>query len=317
MNPAGLLLLLALVSVLVEHVYRACRKKVITRPFTLTDRLFIGVVVSNTLNFSGTVERWFATAAIPERVHVGVVEYVTSETHSLSNFLPVSIRQRVRVFTLSKKKFVHVTQSRSLLCKMRQDERYTLFMPQCDCVSGWDAKLISCVGAKAVLTLPMAHDFKACFPCASVLTPSRMKIDFAQFAMQGARAVPSVLCWAGALFGASSSLDLVMCTRCPANYSLHLSNLCVQHRLHIKCPAEVVLYDMLDENEMTAKIQRRISPAPGVATRYAELSGIDQGAWELAPCAKLGLTARARSLEKVAKYGSVSRVRLLLSELEA
>ena len=129
MRPAIYLLVLAIASCIIEHIYNACRSKKVKTPIMTQDRIFIGIVVTNPILLAKTIEYWFNSANIPERVYIGVIEYVTSEMQSLSNFISVKNKNNVRIYTTNKKKFVHINSSRKFLLKLQRNEKYTLFIP--------------------------------------------------------------------------------------------------------------------------------------------------------------------------------------------
>lgn len=270
-----------------------------TTPKTLSakKRIFVLLVAYKNANWVNVLDELMRNASHPDRITVGVVEYVQKARDSLEDRVPMHLHSAVRTFTVSARTAKTLQNARKLgMKKLYHDEDYVLFTNDVVLVLGWDELLCEMIDERSVVSTRPPMDEHPRF----VTIPSPETLRYRKMKLQSREPVPALV-WSPEF---SFSTGTLARTLCDEESAWAVTDRLVREGAVVVEPARLVA-------QTVETTQLRVSKSRREFDAFWTSSGLK----EHPDRAKLGLTPRSTHEEKIAKFGSIAAARIAIQDL--
>jgi len=141
-----IILCIAIIQVIVLKVLSKFDSLKTISPENLQESIFVSCISYKDPKWVKNIQNYFDNAKCPDRIFVGVVEFIDDEQESMIENIPQQIRNRVKVFTTSSRKAETLRLARELCINhLYGHEKYTMCIRSACMIQNWDEILISYV----------------------------------------------------------------------------------------------------------------------------------------------------------------------------
>lgn len=310
MQPALLVLVLALVSATLQRLFRSRRRLRGRHGGVERPTIFVCVVAHCDRDWPAAVEQIRSAATHPDRVAVGVVEYVEDADDAVEVAPDAWRGGTVRTYAVSRRIATTERAARVLCCEqLMENEDFVLLSRPFHAVGGWDDELEAMMlehekahgrCSMVLSTRPSRDEQVALFPVVTRSGAVRMR----RLCTHASVAVPSLVCLPDLVFARRELLAAVL----TASHPLEISAALDERGVATCVPGRPIA--------VHAALPRTVPPAfkrKHRAHAFAAKIGCDSGRSAVTAHARLGmLDADRPASELVAKFGSVVAARVEL-----
>ena len=295
-------LVLGIVISIVTRVYNSTRTIQLRSPSKST--IFVGMISFCDINWYETVDVLFRTAASPERLRIGIVEYVKRADDSMQHYLPSIDRHRVRVMTVSHT-LAKSQQAARTTCfdTCYRDEDIVLFQRSANMPHGWDdelERLCSC-DSRVVVSTALSKVSTPLFPALSVCE-KQLIIKQRPLQLHGVNPVVSLI-WQSDWSASNAKAASIWLS--------HMSELDITAELHAKgYQTRVPGHPFCVRVQHPRGIKKKSFRPQVHGLEFGKSIGIDLTGNKSTPAARLGLSETEEAYDSIAKYGSVIGARI-------
>lgn len=308
---------LAILTAIIQRLKRIVIKDSINIvDISSLDTIFVCLVSSNDPELIQFIKYLRARSEYPNRIRIGVLEYVDKHDSSVANLVPESIRPFVQFHTKSIRSIGSVVNAQRICIEQfYKQEKYICLMGPCLLEIGWDNLLChNIANDKTIISIPLSESRESKFiMCKMQNKRVVMRHDsIKQFPVQ---IIPSIMCDHSFIFGNGNGIRKLV----KGVYRIkNLDNISAAFTLQAR---ELNYYLMSPTHLIATKGDHPIFKQSKSNRNEEEDESIHERLIELLKLktkesvyARIGLTLHPSDEECIAKYGSVAASRIAIEQ---
>lgn len=295
MNRLKLSIVLILCAIITSIIGRVFFPESPDRNTRNKARIFVLFVAYKHSSWINVLVDMMRAATYPERVSIGVVEFVQKARDSLETQVPMNMHSAIHVFTVSTRTARHLQHARNMCLKrLYNDEEYVFMINDSILSIGWDEMLCNMVDDKSVITT-RPIDNRARYSALSRYG----KVRYKKMKMESHEAVPGLV-WSPEFSFSTAHIAIEICRK---------------HTMW-----EVSEHLMRSGAAILEPTQLIAQPIESTQLRMKQNEADFKSFWEYAKYEErkhnisIGLSVHPSSEEKIAKFGSTVAARIAVQD---
>ena len=309
-NLAVIILCIAIITSIITHLFSREKIKTVTNNSNLDQTIFICCISYCDVKWIELANSVFANAVNPNRVFIGVLEYVKESSQSMATYLPSSLRNSVRIHTISSKMATNLHSSRKTCFeKLFEGETYSLFTRSCKLKQGWDNHLIQQLRSynNAIISFKLPENNNVLFPTIKKIKNNQVYYTYKKLKpFLSNKAVPAILSCSDFYFIDSNVNSYITSD----DTELGVSSLLHSKGYKILVTSQCIA--IRDQHPYGVRNGTKCSVDSVLIKDYCNHIDINLETGKVSATSKLGLVKNYDSNECILKYGSLSETRVLL-----
>lgn len=281
------------------------------------DTIYVCLVSSNDPELIQFIKYIRARSEYPNRIRIGVLEYVDRHDLSVADFVPENIRPFVQFHTKSIRSIGSVVNAQRIcIDQFYKQEKYICLMGPCFLEMGWDSHLChNILNDKTIISIPLSKKRESKFITCKIQN-DRVVMRHDTIKQFPVKSIPSIMCDHSFIFGNGICIRKlvqgVYRIKNPKNISAAFTLQARELNFYLMSPTHLIASKGYHPLFKQSKLRNHEDEDENIHERLIELLKLRTKSDSV--YARIGLTLHPSDEECIAKYGSVAASRIAIEQ---
>lgn len=313
-----LFFMLAILTAIVQRLKKlVIKESVHIVDISSLDTIYVCLISSNDPELIQFIKYIRARSEYPNRIRIGVLEYVDRHDLSVADSVPENIRPFVQFYTKSTRSIGSVVNAQRICIEQfYKQEKYICLMCACLLEMGWDSRLChNILNEKTIISIPLSKSRESRFITCRI-QDNRVVMKHETIKQFPVKSIPSIMCDHSFLFGNGICIrklvEGVYRVKNHQNISAAFTLQARELHFYLMSPTHLIASKGYHPLFKQSKSKRNYEEDESIHERLIELLKLRTRPESV--YARVGLTLHPSDEECIAKYGSVAASRIAIEQ---